>query len=116
MKYIRSILTGSLLLMLSFYSNNLQSISDSSKYFFVGYNTSQPGNYSYINTLTVTFSMNDTIAFKLSGGGNSDFIKYGNYIYKISDNDSLLLYDYTLQEGDTFKCDPKFGHNDTIFI
>jgi hypothetical protein len=105
MKHIKLLLAGSLMFALSFNYNTIQAqgIKDSSLYFMS--NTSglpSPYRKPGVDTLSIHYNNQDTIGFRVSG---QKFFKTGNKIYVynlLNKEDTVLLYDYDLIQGDTF--------------
>jgi len=81
-----------------------QDIKNNTLYFFISYYNQPPPNdkSGRIDTLKVTHSNLDTVAFY---SNSSNFIKEGEKISLLDNSEKILLYDYSLVTGDTFKLD-----------
>jgi len=83
-----------------------QGIQEDTRYFYLLFSMSNPNTLAFVDTLTIQSSNADTVRFRVTGGCDKqrkiDFVKNGNKIYRVTLFDSLFLYDYSLQSGDTF--------------
>lgn len=77
-------------------------------YYSVGFNAPPKDIYAYIDSMYITSQKNDTIHFEVKNiaagnGQKTTYWKIGNKISLLNSNDTILLYDYSLNINDTFK-------------
>lgn len=80
------------------------------RYFYYGVGFNAPPNdvYAYIDSMYITSQKNDTIQFEVKNiaagkGEKNTYWKIGNTISLLKSNDTIVLYDYSLNINDTFK-------------
>ena len=87
------------------HSASAQFIGDNTRFLNVALSLVDPKPHLYIDTIKVNYQNGDTTAFTSRGGinySNSEFLKIADKVYHLLTTDTVLLYDYALNEGDTF--------------
>jgi hypothetical protein len=75
-------------------------VANNSTYFFLQFATSSPDVSGIIETLKIISSNDDSTVFQVD---DKEFVKVGEEIFLIQNNERILLYDYSMQQGDSFK-------------
>lgn len=75
------------------------------KYLKLRYSLSQPNPFAYVETSQIDSSIGDTTFFSIHNEINqleAQFFQVGDSIWAIEESMNTLLYDYSVEEGDTF--------------
>lgn len=83
-----------------------QDIKDNSRYLYIAISLQDKGGFAIIDTLLITKDSGNRTEFNVGKGfgktERQDFIRHGDSVYILIDNDTILFYDYSIETGDTF--------------
>lgn len=106
--------------ILIFSQSFAQQIQDKSRYLFIAISFQGNGGFAIIDTLIITKDSGNRTEFIIGKGfGKTEkqvLFKNGDSIYIVSENDTLLLYDYSLEAGDTFNYKTGTAESDRFAI
>ncbi len=97
-----------------------QKINDNSRYLYIIISSQGNGGFAMIDTLIVTKDSGNQTEFSAGKGFSKEekqvFLKDGDSIYIITNNDTSLIYDYSLEAGDTFNYMPATPQADKFIV